>query len=291
MPCFDNCTQSRACSRGNTTGCGHLREPPGSRDTQARRRSGRSPRRGGDALPARRPEPRTARPAGSGAGGDRDSARRKAPPGRRGRRGWGRGRPAPPRFCLAAAPPSGGGAPAVPAPPAEPPGPPATGPLGPSPRGDRAWQRGRRGAAGRRNGVEAAYLAEHPAELNRQSELGLGVLLGAGGIPALVVRHGDRSRSHHRAGKEPERPPPTAAFFCRRYRSAGLYSSGCRHRAPPALASDRPATRLAAPGSPRRGPSDPARGQSHNTGTARGGGASARPPAGHPLSALPPPPS
>lgn len=62
---------------------------------------------------------------------------------------------------------------------------------------------------------QATYLAEHPAELNRQPELGLRILLGAGGMPALVVRHGDDSRSHRRPGKsrgsshpQQSQPPP-----------------------------------------------------------------------------------
>lgn len=51
-----------------------------------------------------------------------------------------------------------------------------------------------------RGGGKAAYLAEHPIELNRQPELGLGVLFGAGRIPTLIVRHSQAEKSRATLG-------------------------------------------------------------------------------------------
>lgn len=42
---------------------------------------------------------------------------------------------------------------------------------------------------------KAAYLAEHPTELNRQPNLGLRVLFRARGIPTLIVRHSRAEKS------------------------------------------------------------------------------------------------
>lgn len=206
--------------------------------------------------------------------------------------------------CLAGSPPSGGSCPGRasasrgasrpphqaprPDPPERTedrrPGPTALG----QPRSGRWRGEGMRDAAGHRlrGGGEAAYLAEHPAELNRHPELGLGVLLGARGIPALVVRHGDLIRSDRRAGKsrssprpQPPEPPPAEGTGAAgstgpaQQRSAGATSVARRCQRPAGAGTRRLELR------PHR--SSVARGKSHNIGVAKGGGASARPPAAH----------
>lgn len=111
-----------------------------------------------------------------------------------------------------------------------------------------------RGRRVRRSG--APYLAEHPAELNRQSELGLGVLLGAGGVPALVVRHGDSSRSHCWAGKSRAAPAHSSLSVSCRTDGNGrqrLYLSGTAPR-PPAAERPREAEARAVPSEQLLGP-------------------------------------
>lgn len=153
----------------------------------------------------------------------------------------------------------------------------------------------RRGEArGRGGGREAAYLAEHPAELNLQ--LGLRVLVRAGGLvvrttcPALVVRHGDPIRSHRRARKSRSAPAHSSFIFLLP-KARELRTPPEQHRsasAMPPASHARPCQRPAGSKTRRlrlpshRSSAARARGKSHNIEVAREGGAKVRPLAAHP---------